>query len=245
LSRERLAAADHIAQDVVRATPKQIPAERPDGLPRGRGRVMRIAFGLLVVLLAAGALRAEDADRPARFLASADQLLATGQAGLAIRTYLHFSNAFPDHERADYAVYKTGESSQLALAQLGGIIPAAVLTEANPERAQYEALAHNLAKTYGFYAAVSEGDSYWYYDMRAYRELIERFPESEYADDARFYLVEPGPRRRTWVMGVSEVADKAARTVIQRYEAVLRDYPQTNRRAEIEQAIAELRRFLR
>ena len=205
---------------------------------------MRTAFGFLVVLLVAGALGAEDADEPTRCLAVGDSDLAARKAGLAIQDYRLFLKRFPDHPRADRALYMMGESSRLALEQLGSILRADLLTHFNPKWTEYTAVAQHLAQTYGFYAAISEGDPYWYYDMRAYRELAERFPHSDYADDARFFLAESHPRGATWTLvGHPDFANIIS-TRIQRYETILHDFPDTNRRSEIEQALAELRPYL-
>jgi len=137
-----------------------------------------------------------------------------------------------------------GESSRLALRQLAGILPAGLLVGHLPGQDQYKPLAVHLAKTYGFYADISEGDPYWYYDMRAYRELLRRYPKSEYADDARFLLVEPNASSRAWLMGGGPQYATTGRRVIAEYRAILRDFPDTNRRAEIEAKIAELQHYV-
>jgi hypothetical protein len=197
-----------------------------------------IVLGVML-LAAASALLAAERDRAAQALTYADGYFAASEAGKAVGSYQLFLHLYPNHPRADHALYMLGEACRLARSQM--IVPAWYFTEFNPELHEYRRLAHHLAQTYGMYAGVSEGDSYWYYDMRAYRELPDRFPKSEYADDCRFLLVEPEQQRRAWAIGSGPAAAETARDLIREYEGVLTQFPDTNRRADIEAVILELR----
>jgi outer membrane protein assembly factor BamD (BamD/ComL family) len=203
--------------------------------------MMRAAAAWLLLLLAVSVARSEDSNAPTRHLANADKYFAAREAGHAVGSYSVFLRVYPAHPRADYAIYMTGESCRLARTQM--IVPAYYFTEFNPEgdSRQYRALAQYLARAYGMYADVSEGDSYWYYDMRAYRELLKRYPKSQYADDCEFLLVEPQQQRRAWAIGMGPEVAKTARGLIGKYEAILQRYPSTNRSDDIQQAISELR----
>jgi len=210
---------------------------------------MRIAFGLILILLTPGILRAQNSADAKKALAYADQYFAARKAGQAIGSYRSFLQEFPAHKRADYAIYMIGQASESALVQLGAIIPAGLFVDLHPEYKQYQALAKFLAREYGFMTGVSEGDPYWYYDMRAYRELLRRFPKSEYADDVRFLLVryeEAGyASDMAWAMTPSPERVKRVRYLLKRYDEILRDYPKTNRKSEIERAITGLKKYLR
>lgn len=193
---------------------------------------------LLLLLTASTELAAVEPDRAARHLAVADAELAACNALRSVGSYKSFLECYPDHPRADHALYMLGEACRLATSQM--IVPAAYLAEFNPELHRYGGVAHYLAQTYGMYADMSEGDYYWYYDMRAYRELLNRHPKSEYADDCQFLLVEPQQQRRAWAIGMGTHVAETARSLIARYEAILEEFPETNRRADIQRAIGEL-----
>jgi outer membrane protein assembly factor BamD (BamD/ComL family) len=203
--------------------------------------MMRAAAGLLLLFLAVSVARSDDLDAPTRYLANADKYFAAREAGHAVGSYKGFLEEFPNDPRADYAIYMIGESCRLARTQM--IVPAYYFTEFNPggDSRQYRALAQYLARTYGMYADVSEGDSYWYYDMRAYRELLKRYPKSQYADDCEFLLVEPQQQRRAWAIGMGPEVAKTAQGLIRKYETIFRRYPDTNRRDDIRKAVSELR----
>jgi outer membrane protein assembly factor BamD (BamD/ComL family) len=201
---------------------------------------------LFVLLAAAIFLAAERAPAsvtttidPIRLLASADKFYAEKDAGMAMREYRRFLRDFFDHARADYAIYMIGQSSQLALEQMGGIIPAYLIEKSRGSN-DFDALEKYLAKEYGFHEDLSEGDPYWHYDMRAYRELLKRFPKSKYADDAEFLLVEP-EQGRAWAIGMGPERAETAKNIIAKYRALLKKYPDTNREREIEKKIAELK----
>ncbi len=201
------------------------------------------AAWLLLLLAASNVLAAVEPDRGAQYLAAADAEFAAREAGKAVSSYQLFLKSYPDHPRADHALYMLGQACQLAGSQ--ELAPAYYFTILSPDGnwRHYRGLAQYLARTYGMYAYVSEGDSYWYYDMRAYRELLKRYPKSQYADDCEFLLVEPGPR--DWAIGMGPEVAKTARSVIGKYEAILRKYPNTNRRNDIQKAIGELREIER
>jgi hypothetical protein len=206
---------------------------------------MRGLAAAFVLLLAAGPTLYAASDEPTQWLAQADRDFASGLAGRAAGSYEAFLHGYPDHPRADYAIYMVGESCRLARAQM--IVPAFYFTEFGPDSGsqQCRGVAHYLAQAYGMYADVSEGDSYWYYDMRAYRELLKRYPKSSYADDCEFLLVEPQQQRRAWAIGMGPEVAETARRLIGAYEAILRKFPDTNRRVDIEGAVRELREIER
>lgn len=197
------------------------------------------AVFLLLLLAAPGVPSETESERGARALAQADEAFTARKASLAVFEYRWFLERYPDHPRADHALYMLGQACQLARSQV--LVPPDYFVDFDPELHRHGGIAHHLARTYGMYADMSEGDSYWYYDMRAYRELLEQYPDSKYADDCRFLLVEPEHQRRAWAMGMGPSVAETARSLIQNYEAILHDYPDTNRRSDVQEAIAELR----
>jgi hypothetical protein len=200
-------------------------------------------FPLCLILLVASFGFAQELSKASQGLAQADSYFAAGEAGHAIGSYRSFLQAFPQDEHADYAIYRVGQASELATEQLGELIPGDLLTKFNPKLNQFVGLKKFLADKYGIHTDISEGDPYWYYDGRAYQELLKRFPKSQYADDARFLLVERGIND-SWKIGGDPNQGKIARRFIAEYEAILKDFPDTNRKAEINTKIAELKKYL-
>lgn len=205
--------------------------------------MMRAVTGLLLLLLAGSSAFAGVESDQAKLLAAADADLAACHAGRAVTSYRFFLRLYPNDPQADHALYMLGQACDLAQSQM--FVPAQYLADYNPELQKYGGIAHYLARTYGMYADMSEGDYYWYYDMRHYRELLKRYPNSQYADDCEFLLVEPQQQRRAWAIGMGPEVAKTARSLIGKYEAILRKYPDTNRRDDTQKAVSELREIER
>ena len=203
----------------------------------------RVLVGVLLLLSTACGACAGELDVSGRHLARADANFRTGRAGAALVEYRTFLGGCPHHPRADYAIYMVGESCRLAASEM--LVPPYMFLELSPrQEPDSRTLANYLAATYGMYADMSEGDGYWRYDMRAYRELLKRYPRSQYADDCRFLLAQARPHRG-WSIGSGPPVAQIARGLIRDYQAILRDFPRTNRRAEITKAISELREIER
>jgi len=102
---------------------------------------------------------------------------------------------------------------------------------------------------YGYYIEVSEGDAIWRYDKRALREFLKLYPDHPQASAVAFVLVREDLLHREYDPAVFFVRDAralaCAREFIARYQEILRRYPRSEKRSQIESEIAMFRSYLK
>ena len=133
-----------------------------------------------------------------------------------------FLELFPESKYGDIALLKLGEAYE-GLLEDEYYAPVA---EGAPEGETEEA----FIATHGHYACWLETPCGLRYNLSAYKEMMERFPESMFADEAEYHLI-------PWVCDYEGLPEGPLQE-IRDLEKVLRKYPTTSLKGEIYYKIA-------
>lgn len=167
-----------------------------------------------------------------------------GRWGQAFREYKAARFYHPEDPRDPDVLLMIADCALKALTNLGDLMPAGMF----PKRVYGEKIMTWLRDTYGYYAGVSEGESFWRYDMRALRFFLRLYPDHDQADEVAYALVKEDlmfeGRGPAVFMVRDEHALACARAFIARYEDILRRYPRTELRGKIESEIALFRGYI-
>lgn len=167
-----------------------------------------------------------------------------GRWAQAFREYKAARLYHPEDPRDPDVLLMIADCALRALTDLGDLMPAGM----SPEGVYGTKMMTWLDHTYGYYAGVSEGESFWRYDMRALRFFLRLYPDHDQADEVAYALVKEDLMFGGGSPGVFIVRDEharaCARAFISRYEDILRRYPRTELKGKIESEIALLGEYI-
>ncbi len=176
-----------------------------------------------------------------RHVQHAANLYRDGKWAWAFREYKAARFYHPEDPRDPDVVLMIADCALRALTNLHDLMPAGMF----PEGVYGKKIMAWLHDSYGYYAGVSEGESFWHYDMRALRFFLRVYPNHDQADEVAYALVKEDLMFGGGGPAVFMVRDVAcARAFIARHEDILRRYPRTELRGKIESDIALFRGYI-
>jgi len=140
----------------------------------------------------------------------------------AIKKCQEFMRTFPESKYYDIALLKLGEAFE-------GLIEQDYRRLLKDGESEKEARKNFLAK-YDYYQCWLEGSCGVQYNLEYFKEMMERFPDSNYADEASYYLI-------PWVCEYKGLTEGPLKE-IGYLEKILQKYPTSSLRPEIYYQIA-------
>jgi hypothetical protein len=183
-------------------------------------------------------------NRNQHYLAAAEADYQQGEWGRAFWNYKQAHIYHPEDPRDPEVLLMIADCAMKALHGLSAVLQAGLESESI-----YGAKVLTwLANTYGYHIETSEGDSTWRYDKRALREFLRRYPDHDQADKVAYVLVKEDLMFAKYDPAVFFVRDAralaCAREFIARYEAVLRRYPTSGMKGQIQSEVALFRGYM-
>jgi len=184
-------------------------------------------------------------NRNQRYLAAAKSDYGQREWSRAFWEYKDAHLYHPEDPRDPEALLMIADCAMKALPGFAVVLRAGL----DAEYTYGEKVMRWLRNTYGYYVVTSEGDSAWRYDKRALRELLRRYPDHEQADKVAYVLVKEDLMFVKYDQAVFFTPDAralaCAREFIAQYEAILRRYPSSTIKRQIESEIALFRAYVK
>lgn len=139
-----------------------------------------------------------------------------------IETCQAFMKAFPKSEYYDIVLLKLGEAFK-------GLVEQDYRQPITDGRSEDE-VRKNFMEKYGHYQCWLEGPCGIQYNLECFKEMMERFPDSNYADEATYHLI-------PWICEYHG-SPEGLLEEIGHLEKVLQEYPTSSLRPEIYYLIA-------
>jgi len=150
------------------------------------------------------------------------ELSKTERYEQAVEKCQEFMKEFPESEYYDIALMKLGDGFK-------GLVEQDYLQLIKDGQSEEEARKNFLGK-YGHYQCWLEGPCGIQYNLECFKEMMERFPDSNYADEATYHLI-------PWVCDYKGLPEGPLEE-IGYLEKILQKYPTSSLRSEVYYQVA-------